>query len=154
MPDLHPTSEPHDEETLKRVDAQINWYDRRSSANRRLYKTLKTLIIASASAIPVLTTSGLPHGTHLAAALGVMIAVLEGVQQLNQYQANWANYRMAAEALKHEKYYYLAAAGPYAKAENSYVLLTERTEELITQELSKWYSGQAQVSNDNLRTMR
>jgi hypothetical protein len=152
--ELHPDNEPQDQVTLARLDAQIKWYDRRSSVNRRLYKLLKTLIIASASAIPVLTTAGLPHGTHLAAGLGVMIAVLEGVQQLNQYQANWANYRMAAEALKHEKYYYLAHAGPYAKAEDPYIMLTERVEQLITQEIANWFSGQAQVSNDTLRTTR
>ncbi len=98
--------------TLSRLDSQIAWYDHRSRINRTLYKCLKTMIIASAAAIPVLTTAGLPHGTHIAAALGVSIAVLEGVQQLNQYQANWASYRGTAEALKHEKYFYLANGRP------------------------------------------
>jgi hypothetical protein len=140
--------------TLARLDQQIAWYDRRSSRNRLLFKCLKTMIIASAAAIPVLTTAGLPHGPSIAAGLGVMIAVLEGVQQLNQYQANWANYRMTAEALKHEKYFYLGRAGAYFKAENPHVLLAERVEELITQEVAKWFAGQAQVSTDNPRTTR
>jgi Protein of unknown function (DUF4231) len=141
--------------TLERLESQIAWYDRRSSFNRRLYKGLKTIIITSASAIPVLTTSGLPHGTHLAAALGVMIAVLEGVQQLNQHQANWASYRTTAEALKREKYFYLAQAGSYQNAQNRHVLLSERIEALFSQENAKWFMGQAQSTiNDPLRTIR
>lgn len=141
--------------TLERLDSQIAWYDRRSGVNRRLYKCLKTLIITSAAAIPVLTTANLPHGTHLAAALGVSLAVLEGVQQLNQYQANWASYRTTAEALKHEKYYYLGQAGPYLKADSPQTLLAERVETLLSQENAKWFMsqmGQTQGGlNDPLR---
>lgn len=92
---------------------------------------------------------------NIAAALGVSIAVLEGVQQLNQYQANWASYRGTAEALKHEKYFYLANAGPYAKTDKPHALLAERTEELISQEISKWFMGQSQsCMNDPLRSLR
>ena len=52
------------------------------------------------------------------AALGALIVVLEGVQQLNQYQQNWSAYRSTCEALKHEKYLFLAHAGPYAGSED------------------------------------
>ena len=154
MAESGPEAAQREKITLGRLDEQIEWYDRRSALNRRLYKLLKTTVIASAAAIPVLTTAALPHGPSIAAGLGVMIAVLEGVQQLNQHQGNWANYRMAAEALKHEKYLYLAHAGPYLKADDALVMLTERVEDLITQEIAKWFSGQSQVSNDNLRTTR
>ena len=155
-PATTPTAASRSEQvTLARLDSQIAWYDHRSRINRTLYKCLKTMIIASAAAIPVLTTAGLPHGTHIAAALGVSIAVLEGVQQLNQYQANWASYRSTAEALKHEKYFYLANAGPYAKTDRPQALLAERTEEFISQEISKWFMGQSQsCMNDPLRSLR
>ena len=139
--------------TLDRLDSQIAWYDRRSARNRALYKCLKTVIIAAAAAIPVLTTAGLPHGPMIAAALGVSIAVLEGVQQLNQHQANWASFRTTAEALKHEKYFYLAKAGPYIKSDNAQALLAERIEALVSQEISKWFMSQSQnCISDPLRT--
>jgi len=144
-----------DQFTLERLDGQIAWYDRQSTINRRLFKTFKTVIITSAATIPVLTTAGLPHGPQIAAALGVSIAVLEGVQQLNQYQANWANYRTAAEALKHEKYFYLARAGPYLECAKPHITLAERIEALLSQENAKWFMSQTQSTlNDPLRTVR
>jgi len=48
------------------------------------------------------------------------------------------------EALKHEKFLYLAAAGPYATATNAHTLLAERVESLVSQEHAKWASGQEQ----------
>ena len=63
-------------------------------------------------------------------------------QQLNQYQQNWITYRSTCEALKHEKYLYMAKAGPYAAASDSHALLAERIESLISQEHAKWVSAQ------------
>jgi hypothetical protein len=140
--------------TLDRLSEQVAWYDRRSTMNRRLYQAVKILIITSAATIPVLTTAGIPHGPQIAAGLGVLIAIFQGIQQLNQYQSNWANFRMTAEALKHEKAYYVAHAGPYAKADDRVALLTERMEDLIAKETEKWFGNQAQVNNDSLRTNR
>ena len=143
-----------EQHALGRLDDQSAWYDRRSTLNRRFYQFVKILIITSAATIPVLTTAGIPHGPPIAAGMGVLIAIFQGIQQLNQYQSNWANYRIAAEALKHEKSYYLAHAGPYAKADDRVALLTERMEELIAKETEKWLASQAQVNNDSLRTTR
>jgi hypothetical protein len=41
-----------------------------------------------------------------------VIAVLEGVLHLNQYEQNWITYRSTCESLKHKKYVYLGKAGP------------------------------------------
>ncbi|MGI8569091.1 MAG: DUF4231 domain-containing protein [Methylocella sp.] len=49
---------------------------------------------------------------------------MEGLQQLNQYQANWIAYRSTSEALKHEKFLFLAKAGPFAAAADPHVLLS------------------------------
>ena len=72
----------------------------------------------------------------------LLIAITEGVQQLNQYHANWISYRSTCEALKHEKYLYLGKAGPYAAARDPHGLLAERIESLVSQEHAKWASGQ------------
>jgi len=55
-----------------------------------------------------------PLPALLIAALGVIVVVLEGVQHLTQYQKTWLDYRSTAETLKHEKFLFLADAGPYA----------------------------------------
>ncbi len=97
--------------TLDRLSTQIDWYDCTSGINKRLYKSLKTVTLVAAAVIPVLTTSTVAHGNQFAAALGVLITVLESIQQMNHYQANWIAYRATAESLKHEKYLYLAGRG-------------------------------------------
>jgi Protein of unknown function (DUF4231) len=70
------------------------------------------------------------------------IAIIEGLQQMNQYHSNWITYRSTAEALKHEKYLFLATAGPYAASENFRALLAERVESMVSQEHAKWAAGQ------------
>lgn len=69
----------------------------------------------------------------------------EGLQHLNQYQANWIAYRSTCEDLKHEKYLYLAQAGPYGSAEKALSLLAERIEGTVSQEHAKWVSAQQQT---------
>jgi hypothetical protein len=133
---------PAEKVTLSRLEDQIKWYAARSAANQRSFKLLKAITIVSAAVIPVFTTSGVAHGAQIAAALGVLIVVVEGLQQLNQYQANWTSYRLTAEALKHEKFLYFAKAGSYASAANPGAELAERVESLISQEESKWMSMQ------------
>jgi hypothetical protein len=78
-------------------------------------------------------SAGMGASAYVTGALGVLIVILEGLQQLNQYQHNWITYRSTCEALKHEKYLYLAKAGPYATAGDVHALLAERVESLVSQ---------------------
>ncbi len=132
--------------TLERLESQFSWYDRRSRLNRTIYKSLKTATLASAALIPCVTTSGGRYGMQCAAALGVFISILEGVQQLNQCYANWTSYRGTAEALEREKYFYLSRSGAYLKADNPQALLAERVEMLTSEENTKWLASQAQMA--------
>jgi Protein of unknown function (DUF4231) len=126
--------------TIERLEDQIAWYDKRSSKDQRKYKLLRGTVIVAAALIPFV--SGFPAVPRwVAGALGMVIAVAEGIQQLNQYHANWTSYRATAEALKHEKYLFLAGAGPYAAAGDRRALLAESIESLVSQEHAKWTSG-------------
>lgn len=126
--------------TLDHLQDQIEWYDRKSGQNQKRYKQFKILTILAAALIPA--CSQLPYSTFVAAALGVLVVIAEGLQQLNQYQANWISYRSTAEALKHEKFLFLAKAGLYATPDDPHALLAERIESLISQEHAKWASTQ------------
>ena len=131
---------PPDDVTLERLEDQIRWYDKKSSDNQRRFKLLKALQLLAAAAIPVAATIDL-HAA-VAATLGGLVVVVEGFVQLNQYQQNWTSYRSTCEALKHEKYLFLAHAGPYAGATDGGVpLLADRIEGLISQEHAKWVSA-------------
>ena len=126
--------------TIERLEDQIRWYDRKSSRNQRIYKWLKGVTLVSGVLVPVLSYA--PWGRLPAGALGVIIVIAEGIQQINQYQANWIAYRSTAEALKHEKYLFLASAGPYSSAQNPIAMLAERVEGQVSQENAKWITAQ------------
>ena len=133
---------------IARIEDQINWYDAKSGKSQKIYKRIKLIEIVAAALIPFFSAlhisgkgSGLPVtiGT-ITAILGVLITILEGVLQLQQYQQIWVTYRATCEALKHEKFTYIGGAGVYATAANARALLTERTETIGSQENTKWAS--------------
>jgi hypothetical protein len=134
--------------TLQRLEDQIRWYSSKSRQARRTFKIIKVVEILAAAFIPFLGSlpfPGLkPHLVFVTGALGVLITILEGLLHLNQYQQNWTNYRSTAEALKHEKFLYLAHAGPYTGAANPQAQLAEHVEGLVSQEHSQWTSIQQQ----------
>jgi hypothetical protein len=142
--------------TMERLDDQLKWYGDRSSRNQRYYKSLKIVVIVVAASIPVLSGNlpffG-PDGTPkwVLGVLGALVAVIEGVQQVYQFHANWLSYRATCEGLKREKFLYLAKAGPYAAATDSDVLLAERIEALISQENAKWVSSQGLGDKDGAK---
>jgi hypothetical protein len=129
-----------------RLEDQIDWYDRKSRSAQRIFKRVKVVEILAAAAIPFLAGLNYPHDKLVTGGLGVLITVLEGMLHLNQYQQNWTNYRSTCEALKHEKYVYLATAGPYATAADPRAMLAERIESTVSQEHAQWASVQQQAS--------
>ncbi|HWY56879.1 MAG TPA: DUF4231 domain-containing protein [Terriglobales bacterium] len=139
-----PTSAPETDPIINRLEDQIAWYDRKSMVNQRYFKRIKTVEIAAAAVIPFLATFNFSRVLWVSGGLGVLITVLEGMLHLNQYQQNWIAYRSTCEALKHEKYVYLAKASPYASVADPHALLAERIESLVSQEHAKWASVQQQ----------
>jgi len=130
--------------TWDRLEEQIDWYDRKSGHGQRWYKRIKLLQLVTAAAIPV---AALLHASDwVPGVLGSAVVVLEGTQQLHQHQEHWITYRSTCEALRHERYLYLALAGPYASAVNPLTLLAERIEGLVSQEHAKWASSQEERS--------
>ena len=136
-----------------RLEDQIDWYDRKSRSAQRIFKRMKIVEIIAAAVIPFLAAinSGMNFHhematlvTMMTAGLGVLITILEGILHLNQYQQLWNTYRSTCEALKHEKYTYLANAGPYAGVPDPHGLLAERVESLVSQEHAQWSSFQQQ----------
>lgn len=126
--------------TLKRLDEQLRWYERKSRSQRLLYQWLKVAQIAIAAAIPVAAALKAPGG--VAAVLGGTVVVLEGIQQLYQFQQKWISYRSTAEALKRERHLHEVLAGPYAESEHGDRMLAERLEALISDETAGWVANQ------------
>jgi len=135
--------------TVARLEDQIGWYDRKSNQAQLWYKALKLIEIGCASLVPF--AAGLAAPAWVTGGLGVLIVILEGVQHLNQYQHNWITYRSTCEYLKHEKYLYIAKAGPYSTAEAPTALLAERVESLVSQEHAKWISAHEERNHEMKR---
>ena len=147
-----------DDPTWDRLEDQIGWYGDKSATYKAAYKWIKFFEIVAAAAIPFLSALNVSQGnappgntcwsahslSWIIGGLGVLITILEGVLQLNQFQQNWISYRSTCEGLKHEKYTYLAKATPYKDAADPHALLTERVESLVSQEHAKWASLQQQ----------
>lgn len=125
--------------TWARLEDQIGWYSRESTEAQRAYKRIKVLQLVAAAAVPVAAAA--EAAAWVVAALGGIVLVLEGLQQLGQYQANWIAYRATCESLKHEKHLYLAGAGPYTDPAAAQRTLAERIEGLVSQEHAKWVSA-------------
>ncbi len=135
--------------TLDRLEDQIAWYDRKSRTAERRYKLLKLTQIVAAALIPLVSVFPIHEPQSVTAVLGLLVVIVEAVQQLNQDQQNWISYRSTCESLKHEKYLFLAGAGSYLGPANRIALLAERIEGLISQEHATWVSVQERATKDH-----
>ena len=80
---------------MKRLDDQFDWYDDKSGWNQKWFKRLKVIEIVAAALIPF--AAGLLPNPLITGGLGVIVAILESVQGLCQFQQNWTRYRSTAE---------------------------------------------------------
>ena len=141
----------NEEEYLKnRLDDQINWYDRKSAKNQTYFKLFQLILIISAAAIPLLSgyiekELSLPY---IIGALGFLVAIITALQGLYKFQENWTAYRTTCESLRHEKYLYLTKTNPY-HGKNSFNMLVQRVEMLISKENSSWADIMKKTEEEN-----
>jgi len=120
----------------ERLDDQIKWYDRKSKNAKRWHFSMMVVQLVAATSIPVLAAAGAkPAYMALMGGISALAAALWG---LGQWQPLWVRYRATAEALKHQRYMYLAQAGPYAGGQVQE--LVRRCESLISSEHAVWAS--------------
>lgn len=125
-----------------RLIDQRHWYDGKSQHCQRWYKRLKIAQVALAVLIPATSLLPAEVAKWAVSVAGVLIAVQEAVQQMNQYSTLWVTYRATAERLKHEQYLFLSGAGPYKGTNEAdrLVLLAERVEEHVSTEHANWFN--------------
>lgn len=130
--------------TLDRLGDQIAYYDRTSAENKRWYKGLKAVELVAAAAVPF--CAGFDLSPWITGTLSVTVVVLEGLLHLNQFHAQWHAFRSTCEALKHEKFLYLAKASHYAEATDAHALLAIKVEELVSREHANWIDSQQKAA--------
>jgi hypothetical protein len=124
----------------QRLNDQLAWYSGKSAHCLRRDRALRLTQVCLAVAIPLLALVPGDPARWASAVCGALIAVLEAIQQINQYGPLRISYRGVAEQLKREKFLFLSAAGPYRgqpQAE-ALILLAERVEALLADEQASW----------------
>ena len=140
--DFHRALTPEDY-IQQRVDDQIAWHSKKSGTNRKIYQTLTFIAIIAAACIPLLSAIAVLSenaGTMtplVAGSLGVLITILSGANSLFRFHENWVEYRLIVEALKRERYLFLAGVEPY-KATEAFPEFVERVEALIAKTVVNW----------------
>ena len=138
---LEPVNAPGLEEQVRgRLAEELRWYDARARENQRWYRAIKVVQLVAAALVPVM--AGVGVSAWITGGLGSAIVVLEGVQQLYQFQEHWIAYRTTWEGLRREQHLYEARGGNYATAASPPILLAERVEALVAQEHARWVSVQ------------
>ena len=79
----------------KRLQEQIDWYDRKSQIAQRWFKRLRGFELIAATAIPFLAgySGNSLYLTLAVGFLGLLVAVAAGLLSLNQFQERWVEYR-------------------------------------------------------------
>lgn len=131
----------------ERLVAQMNWYDRKSSDNKRKYKRIKRTESVIAALIPVVITFGAfkivqenDLGVYLqviAALAGVALVIMNSFLELDEHHKLWKEYRVTCEMMRHERYMYMTRSEPYDEAD-AFPLLVEKIEAILNSETQRW----------------
>ncbi|MBK8966258.1 MAG: DUF4231 domain-containing protein [Saprospiraceae bacterium] len=127
----------------ERAIDQYNWYDTKSSSNKKWFYFYRTLVIASGALIPLLVgyaDEQTPIYNYIAGALGVVVVIAEGMLSLRKHQENWSIYRMTAERLKREKLLFENGVGEDYAAGDALAFRTfvVKTEQILASENEEW----------------
>lgn len=133
--------ETHEDYVTKRLIEQMDWYDKKSSWNKKCYQRTQFAEIVLSALIPALVGFVMEHTIikYAIALLGVAVVVLQGVQALWKYHENWISYRRTAEMLKRELALWETKTYPYESHENEeFQKLVTEVEGIISNEVSCW----------------
>jgi hypothetical protein len=118
---------------------QSEFFARKARWCRKVYMVMRGSQVIMAAVIPFVSIfENWRSAKYVAAALGALISITEGLQQLGQYQQNWFRYRTAREGLNREQFLYQMEAGPYANATDKLRLFVERADSIMADEAAKW----------------
>src|SRR5215471_11633449 len=135
--------------TIDRLNWSVHWHTLASRQAMRWYNSLKAIQLSAAATIPVLTATGTnsPGIKWSIAALGAVIVILEGIQQLKKYGQNGLLWAQGKEALKREYYLYQAQVPPYDKS-GRLQSLAMRIEQIIGKEVTGWAGNDHDIGKE------
>lgn len=124
-----------------RLNAQIHWFNEKSIYNQKRYKRFKKAEYFLTFFLPVVGI--IPLGDYLInkimlILIGAIIAYLQFWSRIETYYELWYKYRTAYELLQKEKYFFETKSSEYSNCHDSFSLLVERTEGIISYTDNQW----------------
>jgi uncharacterized integral membrane protein len=126
----------------ERYEDQINWYDKKSMLNQKMYRFFQLSVIILAAITPVLVAIAPETNRWPAVIIAALVAIGTIILNTSKYQENWINYRTTAETLRKEIHFYRVGLGDYRDSEDREALFIERVESLISRENIMWSTTQ------------
>jgi hypothetical protein len=136
-----------DDVLWQELNVQFRWYDRAAARTRLSYQILKVAALIAGAAVTVLAASRAPAA--FTAALAASIVILEGIQQVFRFHANWIEYRAAAEALRQNAYLYVAAVDPYSDTSTRRATLANFLRDITRKENTAWAGTMRQTTTQS-----
>jgi Protein of unknown function (DUF4231) len=136
----------------KRVQNEIDWYDRKSVSNQKTFRRLWMVEIVAAALIPFLSglLISIPQfqvvGTVIVGALGVTVTINAGILGFGRHREQWLEYRTTCESLKKENFLFQTQVEPYT-GEDAFQLFVQRVEALVSNEHTNW--AQYMISHEH-----
>ena len=127
----------------ERYQTEVDWYDTKSTHNKKIYEILQVTIIISTILTPVLIVLELTVKHELAYVsliFAVIVAISASFLRTFKYHDNWINYRSICETLRKEIHLYTAQVDEYSNTKDPEALFIKRVESLISRENTLWVS--------------
>jgi hypothetical protein len=137
----------------KRYYDQLNYYEKSSGKNQKMYKNFQWILIILSALTPVLAAMELANFplNFLVIIISALVAILTTGLKTFQYQELWVNYRATCEQLKPEIHYYNFNVGPYgAVGVDKEALFISRVETILDKEQQGWPPAKKNRDDRNL----
>lgn len=125
------------------VEHRRAWYARYASRALWAYRTFTVLQLASAASVPVAAAAGAE--SWITATLGSLVAVLTGAQQVLGLGPDVVRLSTTSVGIDRELRLYRAQAGPYVNMPGAAQLLSERVEDIVAADTTRWASRREQA---------
>lgn len=138
----------------QRLISQINWYDKKSIHNQKVYTSLTRFSIIMSGSIPVLTVFADLYWIVkvVISVFSAVVTIISSIIAMSNYKELWNEYRKSCEMLKSCLYLYFTRQGMYKELtdEEAFCKLVTTCEEKFVEEFNEWGQLNSDKSSSNI----
>jgi hypothetical protein len=143
------TQDAFDKYIKDRYSPQVEWYNKKSGMNKKIYTRFQWGILLISAVIPTIIAydSQYEFVKHITIGLSIILAVFSAGLKTFKYQEQWLEYRNVAECLIKEKQYLDAELYSYS-TKNKFQTFVDRVESIIANETAKFLDAHNKKANE------